>query len=137
MARTLAEISDEAHEFLSTYHLGTLTTLRTDGSPHVVAVGFTVDLDSGLARVITTKGSQKARNAARGGRAAVSHVDGGRWLTFEGPVRLLTDAPAVQEAERRYALRYREPRPNPERVVVAIEVDRVLGSARMFTGVRG
>ena len=132
MARTLAELSDEAHEFLSTYHLGTLTTLRTDGSPHVVAVGFTVDLDSGLARVITTKGSQKARNAARGGRAAVSHVDGRRWLTFEGPVRVLTDDDAVREAERRYGLRYRVPTPNPERIVVAIEVDRVLGSARMF-----
>lgn len=138
MAHTLAELSDEAHEFLSTYHLGTLTTLRDDGSPHVVAVGFTVDVDAGLARVITTGGSQKARNAARGAergaRAAVSHVDGARWLTFEGPVRLLTDAESVREGVRRYTLRYREPRPNPERVVVAIEIDRVLGSARMFTG---
>lgn len=132
MAHSLAELSDEAHEFLSTYHLGTLTTLRADGSPHVVAVGFTVDSEGGLARVITRQGSQKARNAQRGGRAAVSHVDGGRWLTFEGPVRLLTDAAAIAEGERRYALRYREPRPNPERVVVAIEVDRVLGSAQMF-----
>lgn len=134
MARLLTELSDQAHEFLSTYHLGTLTTLRADGSPHVVAVGFTIDVEGRLARVITKRGSQKARNAERGGRAAVSHVDGGRWLTFEGPVRLLTDADAVREGERRYALRYREPRPNPERVVVAIEVDRVLGSAQMFTG---
>ena len=134
MAHTLAERSEDAHEFLSTSHLGTLTTLRADGSPHVVAVGFTVDTGGGLARVITRQGSQKARNAARGGRAVVSHVDGGRWLTFEGPVRLLTDAESVREGERRYALRYREPRPNPERVVVAIEVDRVLGSAKMFTG---
>lgn len=134
MARTLADLSDEAHAFLAEYHLGTLTTLRADGSPHVVAVGFTVDSDGGLARVITRRGSQKARNAARGGRAAVSHVDGARWLTFEGSVRLLTDADAVREGERRYALRFREPTPNPERVVVAIEVDRVLGSARMFRG---
>lgn len=133
MAHTLADLSDEAHEFLSTYHLGTLTTLRADGSPHVVAVGFTVDVDGRLARVITRQGSQKARNAERGGRAAVSHVDGRRWLTFEGPVHLLTAAEAVREGERRYALRYREPRPNPDRVVVAIEVDRVLGSAQMFT----
>lgn len=140
MAHTLAELSDDAHEFLSTYHLGTLTTLRADGSPHVVAVGFTVDTGGALARVITNRGSQKARNAARGAehgtRAAVSHVDGARWLTFEGPVRLLTDAAAVREGERRYALRYREPRPNPERVVVAIEIDRVLGSAAMFTGAK-
>ena len=134
MAHTLAELSDEAHRFLSEYHLGSLTTLRRDGSPHVVAVGFTVDIEGGLARVITRRGSQKARNAARGGRAAVSHVDRGRWLTFEGTARLLDDPDAVREGERRYALRYREPTPNPERVVVAIEIDRVLGSAQMFTG---
>ena len=134
MAHTLAELSDEAHRFLSEYHLGSLTTLRRDGSPHVVAVGFTVDVEGGLARVITRRGSQKARNAARGGRAAVSHVDRGRWLTFEGTARLLDDPDAVREGERRYALRYREPTPNPERVVVAIEIDRVLGSAQMFTG---
>lgn len=134
MAHTLADLSPEGFEFLSEYHLGSLTTLRRDGSPHVVAAGFTVDADGGLARVITRRGSQKARNAERGGRAAVSHVDGGRWLTFEGPVRLLTDPESVREGERRYALRYREPRPNPERVVVAIEVDRVLGSAKMFLG---
>lgn len=134
MAHTLADLSPEAHEFLSEYHLGTLTTIRPDGSPHVVAVGFTVDAEGGLTRVITMRDSQKARNAGRGGRAAVSHVDGGRWLTFEGQARVLTDPADVREAERRYALRYREPRPNPTRVVVAIEVDRVLGSAQMFTG---
>ena len=132
MANSLADLSDEAHRFLSEYHLGSLTTLRRDGSPHVVAVGFTVDVEGGLARVITRRGSQKARNAARGGRAAVSHVDRGRWLTFEGTARLLEDPASVREGERRYALRYREPSPNPERVVVAIEVDRVLGSAQMF-----
>ena len=134
MVHTLADLSPEAHEFLSEYHLGTLTTLRPDGSPHVVPVGFTIDTGAGLSRIITRRSSQKARNASRGGRAVVSHVDGGRWLTFEGPVRVLEDADSVREAERRYALRYREPRPNPARVVVAIEVDRVLGSARMFTG---
>lgn len=133
MARTLADLSPEAHEFLAEYHLGSLTTLRRDGSPHVVAVGFTVDSEGGLARVITRRGSQKARNADRGGRAAVSHVDRGRWLTFEGRSRLLIDPESVREAERRYGLRYRVPTPNPERVVVAIEVDRVLGSAQMFT----
>lgn len=133
MARTLADLSPEAHAFLAEYHLGTLTTLRADGSPHVVAVGFTVDVETGLARVITRRGSQKAYNAARGGRAVVSHVDGARWLTFEGVARLLDDPDAVREGERWYALRYRTPKPNPERVVIAIDIDRVLGSAAMFT----
>ena len=62
-----------------------------------------------------------------GGRAAVSQVEGGRWLTLEGEVRLATDAAAVDEGVRRYAARYRQPEPRPDRVVVEITVDRVLG----------
>ena len=69
----------------------------------------------------------KARNAGRGGRAAVTQVDGGRWLTLEGEVRLATDTAAVDEGVRRYAARYRTPEPRPDRVVVEIVVDRVLG----------
>ena len=33
----------------------------------------------------------------------------------------------MRDAEQRYAVRYRRPRPNPERVVVVLDVDRVLG----------
>ena len=38
MAHTLADLSPEAHAFLAEYHLGTLTTLRADGSPHATPV---------------------------------------------------------------------------------------------------
>jgi hypothetical protein len=38
------------------------------------------------------------------------------------------DPESVAEAERRYAERYRNPRPNPERVVLEIAVTRLLGS---------
>ena len=120
--------SDAARAFLEERHLATLTTLRADGSPHVVAVGFTWDADAGVVRVITSGESVKARNAARGGRAAVCQVDGRRWLTLEGTARVLTDVDSVADAERRYGLRYRTPRPNPRRVVVLIDVDGGLGA---------
>lgn len=126
-----AALPDPALTFLSERHLATLTTLRADGSPHVVAVGFTWDDGARLVRVITHGASVKARNAARGGRAAVSQVDGRRWLTLEGRARVLTDAAAVVEAEQRYAGRYRVPRENPARVVVLIDVDRVLGDSTL------
>ncbi|HYJ76159.1 MAG TPA: TIGR03618 family F420-dependent PPOX class oxidoreductase [Kineosporiaceae bacterium] len=119
--------SDAVRTFLAERHLATLTTLRPDGSPHVVAVGFTWDAEAGVARVITSADSVKARNAGRGGRAAVCQVDGRRWLTLEGTARVLTDAVSVADAEQRYAVRYRRPRPNPRRVVVEIEVDRSMG----------
>lgn len=124
----------ETAAFLTDRHLASLTTLRRDGSPHVVPVGFTFDQAAGLVRVITSDGSVKVRNAERPGpdgspgRAAVCQVEGRRWLTFEGPVRIERDAGWVRDAEARYAARYRVPRPNPRRVVLVIAVDRVLGN---------
>ena len=122
-----ADLPASALEFLRERHLATLTTLRPDGSPHVVPVGFTWDDDTGLARVITGGGSRKARNLDGGGRAAVCQVDGWRWLSLEGPARVVRDPQAVVDAERRYAERYRVPRVNPTRVVLEIAVERVLG----------
>ncbi|MBW8482158.1 pyridoxamine 5'-phosphate oxidase family protein [Actinomadura parmotrematis] len=109
-------------------HLCLLTTLRPDGTPHVVPVGATLDPAAGVARVITSRGTVKARNAAAGGPVAVAQVDGRRWASLEGRARVLDDPAAVADAERRYAERYREPRPNPERVVIEITIDRVIGS---------
>ncbi|MFE0747963.1 PPOX class F420-dependent oxidoreductase [Gordonia sp. NPDC058843] len=133
MPRTAADLGSDALAFLIERHLGTLTTLRADGTPHAVAVGFTWDPDAGLARVITSDGNQKVRNAERGGYAAVTNVDGPRWLTLEGPATVRREPDSVREAEQRYAQRYREPRPNPRRVVIEISVTRVLGSASLFS----
>lgn len=138
------DIHDERlARFWAERHLVTLTTLRADGSPHVVPVGATLDADAGLVRVIASRTSAKVRHVARGrgdappggpgrhagsDRAAVCQVDGRYWATIEGRAEV-RDAPAdVAEAERRYAERYRTPRENPDRVVVAIHVTRVLGN---------
>jgi len=123
-----AELSAAALEFVTVRHLATLTTLRPDGSPHVVPVGFTWDPEALVARVITSGASRKARNAAAGSRAVLCQVDGRHWLSFEGPARVRTDRESVADAEQRYAARYRVPRENPERVVIEVAVDRVLGN---------
>jgi PPOX class probable F420-dependent enzyme len=121
-------LPETALPFLTEYHLATLSTLRADGSPHVVAVGFTWDGEQTLARVITSGSSQKARNARLpGARAALCQLEGPRWLTLEGPVQVLDDPESVLDAEQRYTARYRPPRVNPQRVVLQIAVDRVLG----------
>jgi len=128
MALDPTALPPEALAFLAERHLATLTTLRPDGTPHVVAVAFTWDDDAGVARVITGRQSRKARNVASGAsRAVVAQVDGARWLALEGPARLVVDADGVLEGERRYAVRYRQPQANPERGVIEIQVDRVLG----------
>ena len=81
------------------------------------------------ARIITFAPSQKARNASRGGRAAVCQVDGGRWLTLEGGVRLVEDPAGVAKAVDAYAARYRQPGERADRVAIEIAVDKVLGRA--------
>jgi PPOX class probable F420-dependent enzyme len=122
-----AALSDEVLTFLRERHLATLTTLRADGSPHVVPVGFAFDPAEVVVRIISAADSVKARNAGRGGRAAVSQVDGGRWLTLEGTVRLVTDPAGVARAEAAYAERYQAPRERSDRIALEIRVDRVMG----------
>jgi PPOX class probable F420-dependent enzyme len=123
---------EEFAQFWSEYHLCTLTTLRRDGSPHVVPVGVTLDLATATARVITSGTSAKARHVRaageEGARVAVSQVDRARWSTLEGRAVVRDDPAAVVDAERRYAARYRTPRENPARVVLEIALTRVLGS---------
>lgn len=121
------DASPEFCRFWTERHLCTLVTLRADGTPHVVPVGVTLDVEAGLARVICTGGTQKALNAERAATAVVSQVDGGRWSTLEGTAVVRRDPDAVAEAVRRYAERYRQPRVNPARVVIEITVRRVLG----------
>jgi PPOX class probable F420-dependent enzyme len=131
----LDQLSPGVLEFLTDRHLASLSTLRGDGSPHVIAVGFTYDPQSRIARVITSDGTVKVRNAERTGpggagtRAALCQVDGRRWLTLEGVAAVSRDRADVTDAELRYAARYRIPRINPRRVVLTIAVDRMLGHA--------
>jgi hypothetical protein len=117
-------------DFLAQRHLATLTTLRPDGTPHVVAVGFTWDDDAGLVRVITTarrarwrtsgrarRGRSWRRWTAAGGSSLEGRADGQRRPGAGGRGR----APVRP--------RYRQPSENPRRVVLEIAVDRVLGRA--------
>ena len=127
MALDPTDLPTSTLDFLRERHLASLTTLRADGSPHVVPVGFSFDPDAQLVRIITFEGSVKVTNARRGGRAAVSQVDGGRWLTLEGTISATDDPDRVAAAVAGYAARYREPNPRPDRVALEIAVDRVLG----------
>jgi PPOX class probable F420-dependent enzyme len=127
-----AALPEAASRFLTERHLATLTTVKPSGALHVVPVGFTVDFAAQTARVITSGDTVKAQNAARtGATAALCSVDGARWITLSGPVRVEASAEAVADAERRYAERYRPPRINPKRIVVIMTVTSVSASVRL------
>ena len=129
MTVDLADLSPEVTAFLAEYHLASLTTLRPDGSPHVVPVGFSYDADARLVRIITWAASTKARNlvASPGSRAVVCQVDGGRWLSLEGPAVVTDDPARVAAAVDGYTARYRQPGERADRVAIEIAVDRILG----------
>jgi F420H(2)-dependent biliverdin reductase len=132
----VVHLTPEQLVFVTERHLATLTTLRADGTPHVVPVGFTWDPDRGVLRITTRDGSAKVRNiegrAADGPvRAAVCQVQGGRWLTLEGTVSVSRERAEVVEAMRRYAARYRTLQEDPRRIVLRLAVDRVMGSDYM------
>ncbi|MFD5111367.1 pyridoxamine 5'-phosphate oxidase family protein [Streptomyces sp. NPDC058391] len=140
MSHAVRNLSPDFLAFWREYHLCTLTTLRPDGSPHVVPVGAMYDPEAGLARVITNKNSRKVANILAAGagvrdgadpggaRVAVCQVHRGRWATLEGRATVRTEPELIADAVSRYAERYeRTPAPNPDRVLIEITVERALG----------
>ncbi|WP_420855846.1 pyridoxamine 5'-phosphate oxidase family protein [Thermoactinospora rubra] len=128
----LVDLGEGFAAFWRERHLCTLSTARPGAAPHVVPVGATLDLDAAVARVITSAASRKARLVAaagpEGAPVALCQVDGRRWSTLEGVAVVRDEPERVAEAELRYATRYKPPRPNPSRVVLEIQVTRVMGN---------
>lgn len=124
----MIEPSGALLEFLAERHHGALATIRRDGSPHVVPVGFTTSFGIGGAfvRIITFAGAVKVANVRRDGRASITQIDGARWVTFRGTARVLDDPDTVAAAVFAYAQRYRQPKERTDRVVIDIEVEHVM-----------
>ena len=129
MARTPNELTESELQFLEERHLATLTTMRSDGSPHVVAIAFGFDPASGVARVICSGSGQKVRNIIGEQRVAICQVDGRRWLSLEGDAVVTDETARVSEAVATFEARYRPASPNPDRVAIEITVHRILGRA--------
>ncbi|WP_419929746.1 pyridoxamine 5'-phosphate oxidase family protein [Candidatus Poriferisocius sp.] len=132
MAHDPRNLTDEMNGFLRDRHLGSLTLLRPDGTPHVTPVGFTWDPDTATARIITYSGAKKVRllEASGGGRAALCQVDGGRWITLEGNAIATADPEQCADAVARYDQRYSPAKDRgADRRAIIIAVDTVLGRA--------
>jgi len=124
------------HAFVTERHLATLTIVRPDGRPHTTPVGFTWLSEEGCARVITWSGSLKARLLVDGPlNASICQVDGGRWLTIEGPAEVSDDPSTCLSAVEAYSARYRPPKDRgPSRRVITVGARRILGSSGLFDG---
>lgn len=131
MAFDLDDLPAGVTDLLTERHLATLTIIRGDGSPQVTPVGVTWDAEARLARVITWSGAVKARLLVGrpGTPVAVCQVVGRHWLTIYGQASVTDDPDRVAEAVARYETRYRPPKQRDDRVVIEIEVDRIVGLA--------
>ena len=128
MATDPADLTPAALDFMSERHLATFTTLR--------ATGRRTSCRSGSPGMPTrsSPGSSPAGAARRwprraGRRAALSQVDGRRWITLEGTTRVLEDAASVRDAGAAVCRALPRAAPQPQRVVVVLDVDRVLGGS--------
>ncbi|MEZ5340277.1 MAG: TIGR03618 family F420-dependent PPOX class oxidoreductase [Acidimicrobiales bacterium] len=116
-------------DFMVERHLATLSIVRPSGEPQVTPVGFTFEPETATARVITWATSYKARLVAEnpGTIVSVCQVDGGRWLALTGPATVHDDKVERHEGVTRYAERYRQPKERDDRVVIRIDVQKMVG----------
>ena len=122
-------LSDEALAFVTDRHIATLSTMSPDGRIHVVAIGFSYR--DGVARIITGGGSRKVANLRADNRLSISQFEGARWLTLQGTATIATSPEDVALGVELYSRRYRTPRENPERVVIVMTVEKIMGSGGM------
>jgi len=131
------ELDAAALGFVAERHIATLSTLRPDGTVHVVPVAFMYDHDERKVRVIAPASTMKVANVRRHGRATVSWVDGGRWGTMEGPAEVRVDDASVARTREDYTAKYGPPHgTTTDYVSIEIAVDRVMGRFSLPGGPR-
>jgi F420H(2)-dependent biliverdin reductase len=133
MPLDLDKLPDRTMAFLTERAFAALTTIRPDSRPHTALVGYTYDLDTRECWLILRGSGVKYRNlVAAGGEQSVTlcqnNVDG-RWITFEGILRIEAGPDALAEALRRYRERYGgQIGDDPNRICAVLAVARAYGT---------
>lgn len=110
--------------------VGTVTTLRADGSPHSTIVW--VDVEDGKVSFNTARGRAKPRHLEHDPRASLLVVDPNdsyRWVAVSGPVEVTEegDDAQIDKLAKKYIGQDEYPwrKPEEQRLKVLIEPDRV------------
>jgi PPOX class probable F420-dependent enzyme len=129
----MKKLKERQAEFLDNPFVGTVTTLRTDGSPHTTVVW--VDRENGQVSFNTALGRAKVRHLTHDPRVSLTVVDPEdpyRWLSISGRAEL--DEEGADAQIDRLAKKYLGKDEYPwrsaheRRVTVRIEPERVDGS---------
>ncbi len=129
----MARLSDAQRAFIEDNpFVGTVTTLRTDGSPHSTVVW--VDTDGEAVRFNTARHRVKAKHLLRDPRVSVTVIDPQdqyRWVGVTGTAELTDEAADahIDSLAKKYlgAERYPFRSAEEQRVTVRITIDKVDG----------
>ena len=127
----MAQLEEKKRKFLEENpFVGTVTTLRADGSPHSTIVW--IDVDNGKVSFNTARGRAKSQHLERDPRASVLVVDpkdSYRWVAVSGPAQLTEEGADAQidKLAKKYmgAETYPWRKPEETRVKVVIEPQQV------------
>ena len=126
----MATLDDKARKFLEQPYVGTVTTLRQDGSPHSTIVW--VDVDEDGASFNTAAGRAKPRHLERDPRLSLLVVDPEdtyKWVAVSGTAELTTDGAddQIDRLAKKYLGQDEYPwrKPEEERIRVRITPEHV------------
>jgi PPOX class probable F420-dependent enzyme len=127
----MAKLKEEQKRFLAENpFVGTVTTLRPDGSPHSTIVW--VDVEDGKVSFNTATGRAKPRYLEHDPRASLLVLDPNdpyRWVAVSGPVEITEEGADAQidKLAKKYIGQDEYPWRNPEeqRLKILLEPDRV------------
>jgi PPOX class probable F420-dependent enzyme len=126
----MTTLNDKQRKFLEQPFVGTLTTLRDDGSPHSTIVW--VDVEGDKVSFNTALGRAKPKHLEHDPRASVLMVDPNnsfKWVAVSGPAEVTEEGADAQidKLAKKYLGKDEYPWRNPEetRVKVLIEPEKV------------
>jgi PPOX class probable F420-dependent enzyme len=127
----MSALTDPERQFLDENpYVGSVTTLRADGSPHATVVW--VDVRDGKIGFNTARGRAKTRHLERDPRASllvVDPADAYRWVAVSGPAELSDDGAdeQIDKLAKKYvgADTYPWRKPKERRVSVWITPEKV------------
>jgi PPOX class probable F420-dependent enzyme len=127
----MPQLTDKQREFIAENpFIGTVTTLRPDGSPHNTIVW--VDADDAVVTFNTAVGRAKERYLRQDPRAAITVVhpeNAYQWVSVSGPAELTTEGADAQidHLAKKYLGQDEYPWRNPEeqRITVKIRPEKV------------
>jgi PPOX class probable F420-dependent enzyme len=126
----MATLNEKHRKFLEKPFVGTVTTLRDDGSPHSTIVW--VDNDTDDIMFNTAVGRAKERHLRKDPRASLLVVDPEntyQWLAVSGPAELTTDGADAQidKLAKKYLGEDSYPwhKPEEQRITVRIHPEHI------------